>query len=101
MEGVSMFKVIEAKPLPGFRLWLKFADGVTGEVDLSDLAGDGVFERWNIPGAFERVQIGRGGNVNWGDDLDLCPDALYMEVTCLKPEDCFPNLTKTADHARG
>lgn len=80
-----MFTITEAKPLPGFRLWLKFADGVTGEVDLSDLAGQGVFERWNIRGEFERVQVGRGGDVNWGDELDLCPDALYLEVTGLKP----------------
>jgi Protein of unknown function (DUF2442) len=96
-----MFRIIEAKPLPGFHLWLRFADGVTGEADLSDIAGKGVFRRWNTPGEFEKVQVGRSGDVNWGDDLDLCPDALYLEVTGLKPEDCFPNLAKATDHARG
>jgi len=95
-----MFKVIEARPLPDFRLWLKFADGVAGEVDLSDLAGHGVFERWNAPGEFEKVQVGQSGDVKWGEDLDLCPDALYMEVTGLRPEDCIPNFAKAAEHAR-
>lgn len=96
-----MFKVTEARPLPGFRLWLRFADGVTGEVDLADMAGQGVFQRWNVPGEFEKVQVGQNGDVNWGHDLDLCPDALYLEVTGLKPEVCFPYLAKAADHARG
>jgi hypothetical protein len=95
-----MFKVVEAKPLSGFRLWLKFADGVTGEVDLSDIAGKGVFERWNAPGEFEKVQVGRMGDVNWGGDLDLCPDALYMEITGLKPEDVFPNWKSRTQDAR-
>ena len=95
-----MFKVIEAKPLPNFHLWLKFADGVTGEVDLSDLAGSGVFEIWNTPGAFESVQINQRGQINWGPDIDLCSDALYLEVTGLSPEDILPGLAESADHAR-
>ena len=38
-----MEKAVQAKPLDDYRLWLKYADGPEGEVDLSDLAGRGVW----------------------------------------------------------
>ena len=93
-----MFKVVEAKPLPGYRLWVKFTDGVAGEIDLSNMAGRGVFACWNTPGVFESVQVTKGV-VNWGDDLDLCPDAMYMEITALAVEECFPGLAQQIEHA--
>ncbi len=94
-----MFRVVAAKPLAHYRLAIKFSNGVVGEVDLSRLAGQGVFAAWNAPGAFERVQVGAHGEVHWGDNLDLCPDALYLEVTGQKPEDVFPALRESAVHA--
>ena len=94
-----MFRVIEAKPLAGYRLWLRFADGVTGEVDLSDMAGRGVFAVWNTPGNFEKVQVGPRGDVNWGQDLDLCPDALYLEVTGKSVQEVFPGFAEPVRHA--
>lgn len=42
---------------PGYCLWLDFADGVTDEVDLADLVGRGVFDRWRTPGELEKVQL--------------------------------------------
>jgi hypothetical protein len=94
-----MFKVVEVKPLKDFRLWLRFCDGVTGEVDLSDLAGEGVFAAWNQPGEFARVTIGTRGELCWAGDLDLCPDSLYLTVTGKNPEDIFPALAEAVPHA--
>ena len=94
-----MFRVIAATPLAGYRLMLRFADGVSGEVNLAHLAGRGVFAAWNVPGAFEQVQVGPQGDVRWGTDLDLCPDALYLAVTGQKPEDVFPRLAESVAHA--
>ena len=45
-----MIRPIEVEPRDGFRIWLRYSDGATGEVDLSDVAGRGVFETWNEPG---------------------------------------------------
>ncbi|MCY2991862.1 MAG: DUF2442 domain-containing protein [Planctomycetota bacterium] len=53
-----MFKLIQAEPLPGYRLRLRYADGVAGIVDLSRLVGKGVFQLWNDPEAFGRVSLG-------------------------------------------
>ena len=50
-------------------------------VDLSRLVGKGVFQLWNDPEAFGRVSLGTGGELVWSDEVDLCADALYLEVT--------------------
>lgn len=87
-----MLKPIEIKALPGYKLWLRYSDGVTGVVDLSYLVGQGVFSAWNDPSAFEKVRLGEHGAVEWSNDIDLCPDALYLRITGKTPEDLFPNL---------
>jgi len=94
-----MLKLIEAKPLPGYRLRLRYADGVTGEVNVSHLVGRGVFQLWNDPKAFENVSIGSAGELRWSDEVDLCADALYMEITGKTPAEVFPNLTKASADA--
>ena len=67
----------------GYRIWLRYSDGVTGEVDLSDLAGHGVFADWQDRAFFEPVRLIEGGAVAWGEDIDLCPDALYPGIAPL------------------
>lgn len=92
-----MFQPIQVRALPGFRLFLRYADGVEGTVDLSSLAGKGVFAIWNEPGVFEGVSIGESGEIRWTSDVDLCPDALYMEISGKSPADLFPNLRTPVD----
>ena len=92
-----MFKPVHVKPLPDYKLHLRYEDGVEGEVDLSHLAGRGVFALWNDAGAFEKVSISPGGAIRWNDEVDLCPDALYLEITGKSPEDVFPSLKAQVD----
>ena len=87
-----MFKPVSVKALPGFKLHLRYRDGVEGEVDLSPLVGKGVFALWNDPSAFENVSIGESGEIRWSDQVDLCPDALYLQITGKSPEEVFPSL---------
>ena len=92
-----MFKLIEVRPLSGYRLLLRYDNGVSGEVDVSHLVGRGVFALWQDVGQFEKVSIGPGGEPLWGDNVDLCPDALYMRITGESPEALFPNLRREID----
>ena len=41
-----MIRVMEVQPRNSYRIWLRYSDGAAGEVDLSDMAGRGVFEAW-------------------------------------------------------
>jgi hypothetical protein len=81
------------------RLWLRYDDGTEGEVDLSDLAGRGVFEVWDTPGGFEAATLGEHGAVVWTDQVELCPDALYLRLTGKSPEELFPHLKATPTDA--
>lgn len=91
-EVQYMFRPVEVKALPGYRLWLRYSDGTEGEVDLSEFAGRGVFKLWDDYSAFERVSIGEHGELSWSETIDICPDALYLRLTGKAPEDVFPNL---------
>ena len=94
-----MFRIIAAKPLGRYRVWLKYQDEIAGEVDLSHLAGRGVFKKWDEPDGFERLSIGSAGELCWGEDVDLCPDALYMKLTGKSVEELFPGFGKAPSHA--
>ena len=87
-----MRKITDVRALDGYRLDLTFKDGTRGTVDVSDLAGRGVFALWNDYDEFRKVKIGDTGELIWSDRIDLCPDSLYLRVTGKKPEDIFPRL---------
>lgn len=94
-----MYKITQVESLKNYNLRLKFADGTAGTVDLTDLVGKGVFALWNDYGAFENVSVGESGQLRWGDEVDLCPDWLYLRLTGKQPEDIFPNLKRGIVHA--
>lgn len=76
-----MKKIVEAEPRTDYRLGVRFEDGVEGEVDLSDLVGQGVFERWEDPAEFREVFVdGETDTVSWRGDIELCPDSLYDDL---------------------
>ena len=83
---------VEVKALPEFRIWLRYDDGTSGEVDLSDLAGHGVFKAWEDRAFFDAVRLGPHGAIEWGAGIDLCPDAMYLRLTGKSPEEVFPTL---------
>ena len=94
-----MRKIVSAETLPGYQLRLRYDDGVEGVVDLSAEVGRGVFAIWTSLEAFARFRIERGRRIVWSDDVDLCADALYLEVTGQRPEDLFPRLKGEVAHA--
>ncbi len=94
-----MYKIIEVTALPDYRLQLKYHDGVKGVVDVSHLVGKGVFALWKDYEAFCNVTIGLSGELLWGDEVDLCPDSLYLKLTGKSPEELFPHLRQDMAHA--
>ena len=76
-----LYRIVEVEATPNYRVWIRFEDGTEGEVDLSDLVGQGVFERWNDPAEFEKVHVDEeAGTITWPGGMDLAPDRLYRDV---------------------
>ena len=75
--------IVEARPLEGFRVYLRFEDGVEGVIDLGQhLRFEGVFEPLRDPGYFLRVRGDpEAGTIAWPNGADLDPDVLYSRVT--------------------
>lgn len=89
-----MHKPVKIKPLENYKIWILYSDGIQGVVDLSHLAGKGVFSQWNDYENFKKVSIGSVGELKWNDEIDLCPDSLYMTLTNTTLEQLFPALNQ-------
>ena len=88
-----MLKVQEVRALPEYRIRVRYQDGVEGEVDLSQYVGKGVFSAWEDRTFFEGVHVSSHGSIAWNDDIELCADSIYLELTGKKPEDLFPRVS--------
>lgn len=74
-------KIVACKPLENYRIWIRFDDGLEGEVDLNHLVGKGVFEAWNSIEFFNQVHVDlKSDTVAWGEDIDLDPYVLREKV---------------------
>ena len=78
-----IYRIVAIEPRQNFRLYLRFADGIEGVADLSDVAGRGVFRRWlENPDEFQEVKVDeQSGAPTWPGGLDVAPDALYVELS--------------------
>ncbi len=75
--------IIEARSTGGHRLYLRFEDGVDGEIDLRSLLDfKGVFEPLEDPTEVAKVWVDSDlGTVCWENGADLDPDVLYATLT--------------------
>ena len=76
-----MIQPTAVEPREGYRIWLRYSDGTAGEIDMAHLAGRGVFKDWPDRACFETVHLAPAGGIAWGEDSELCPDALYLQLT--------------------
>ena len=93
----EQLRPLQVEARDGYRLWVRFDDGVEGEVDLSRHAGRGVFKAWDTPGVFEAVSVSPHRSIRWTEDVELCADAIYLEITGLDVEEIMPGLSALAD----
>lgn len=91
---MTLIRPITVRALPRYRIYLEFSDGAQGEVDLSGLAGKGVFKAWNDQGFFDQVHLAPHRAIHWSAEIELCPDALYMKLTGKTPGEMFPKLRR-------
>ncbi len=80
--GRMPWDVVAVEALDGYRLWVRFADGVEGEVDMAQRVRSpraGVFAVLADPDMFAKAHIGHGA-VTWPGELDLTPDTMHDEI---------------------
>ena len=74
-------KIVACKPRPNYRVWIRFEDGLEGEVDLNHLVGKGVFEAWKSVEFFNQVRVDpKSDTLAWGEDIDLDPYVLREKI---------------------
>jgi len=71
--------VVEVKPQPGYRLFVRFKDGLTGVVQLQAEELTGALAPLLDVQFFDQVFIDFGA-VAWPGEIDLAPDAMYAQV---------------------
>ena len=70
------YSVVDARHVRDFVVWLKFADGSEGEVDLSQELWGPVFEPLKDPDAFRQFEVAEYGTIAWPNGADLAPEFL-------------------------
>jgi hypothetical protein len=45
--------------------------------------------------AFKQIDTAEDETIYWNEEVELCPDAMYMKLTGRKPEEVLPRLKST------
>lgn len=78
-------RVANVTTLDGYRLRIIFTNGEQRVFDAKPYIGYPAFKRLANPGFFALVKPDHG-TVSWPDNIDFCPDTLYMESVREEPE---------------
>lgn len=82
-----MAKVVDARHAGGYRVWLRFADGFTGEVDLGAELWGPVFEPLADPAEFAKLRADPDlDTIVWPNGADFSPDWLWEQVKAAQVE---------------
>ena len=76
-----MVGVVEARYVKDYVVWLRFSDGLEGEVDLHDELYGEVFEPLKDPVVFRSFSVQpEWRTIAWPNGADLAPEFLYDAV---------------------
>ncbi|MCX6895129.1 MAG: DUF2442 domain-containing protein [Verrucomicrobia bacterium] len=77
-----MARIVTAQPLTGFRLRVRFSDGVEGIFPVEPERRGGVFLKLLDAKIFNAVSVNPDfGCVEWPGGVDLCPDTMHEAIT--------------------
>ncbi len=76
-----MCRLVEARYVREFTLWLRFSDGVEGEVDLSEELDGPIFEPLKDPKVFCSFKLHPElHTVTWPNGADFAPEFLHERI---------------------
>ena len=76
-----MIRIIEATPLEGYHLRIRFNDGLEGIYAVDPERRGGVFQKLLDISVFKAVRVNPDfGCVEWPGGVDLCPTSMHQEM---------------------
>jgi Protein of unknown function (DUF2442) len=73
-----VWRLNEARYAGGYRVWLKFNDGLQGDVDLANEIYGEIFEPLKDPAYFASFKV--DWTLVWPNGADFAPEVLYEKV---------------------
>lgn len=71
--------VVEARHTEGHSVWVRFDNGASGEIDLSDVLDGSIFEPLCDVEYFKRFSL-EGHTLAWPNGADFAPEFLYEKL---------------------
>ncbi len=76
-----MIKLVDARVVTAFTVWLRFGDGTEGRVDLSGELHGPIFEPLRDPTFFGQLRLDPElETITWPNGADFAPEFLYERV---------------------
>jgi len=85
MPHHTFVHVVDARALGGHRIWMRFDDGVEGEVDLASHLDGEVFAPLRDPNYFAQFRVGAGRTLESPNGADFAPEFLRELVARRMP----------------
>jgi hypothetical protein len=78
-----LFDIVEVKVVKNYILYIRFENGVSGEIDISKVVPfEGVFSKFKDHSYFATVKVHKElGTIVWDNGADLAPDYIYSVVS--------------------
>jgi hypothetical protein len=77
-----MIRVLEARYVRDYVIWLRFSDGAEGEVDLEDELYGEVFEPLKDEDFFKRFVLNpEWHTIAWSNGADFAPEFLHSAIS--------------------
>lgn len=74
-------QVIEARHIKDYRVWMRFQDGIEGEIDLKNELWGEMFEALKDISVFQKLRVDPElHTIVWPNGADLAPEFLYQQL---------------------
>ena len=78
-DPIPILTVLAVRPLPGYRMWVRFSTGETKTVDMAPLLEKGVFQQLKDADTFNGVYIDCGVPTWQDGEIDIAPEYLFEQ----------------------
>ncbi len=77
---MKFLHIEEAKHLNNYEVWIRFNDGMEGEVDLYENLKGPIFEPLKDPNYFKKFKL-EGHTLSWPNGADFAPEFIQSVMT--------------------